>query len=314
MTAEPPGGRPHHGVNLGNLYRKTSPAEFNYTRGWAYFDDGSVYISSHGQSHDQFQQRMNIAARFIQRRSKVKDALEKKNSNQTQLIMIEQDPGSPPDSDFDAFVRYASDGETPVHLPHPLRLINFKLDRTRTFAVSTTFKKTDPKPNPLKHVRFLRNFRGTLVDGVLQYNVRLNNRLKIITDASMKQVGSSAHKTASSISERDQKEVDSGQESVDPLTIFHVRGNQIESDESRQQSRGSEHNTRNPGQDLSEDETTLHQDRQQQTSGARRVKLDPSSQEDDEEPSSVTWSLGSDQLMPTDALAMLRARNQGQSR
>jgi hypothetical protein len=89
LTAEPPGGRPHHGVNLGNFYRKTSPAEFNYTRGWAYFEDGSVYISSHGQSHDQFQQRMNIAARFIQRPSKVKDALEKKNSNQTQLIMIE---------------------------------------------------------------------------------------------------------------------------------------------------------------------------------------------------------------------------------
>jgi hypothetical protein len=57
------GLRESNTVNLGNLY---APSKDKRPPGWAYFEDGSVFILPFGwAAHDAFEARMKIAAHFV---------------------------------------------------------------------------------------------------------------------------------------------------------------------------------------------------------------------------------------------------------
>jgi hypothetical protein len=80
-------GLPKHGVNLGDLYR----ASRQRAQGWAYFEDGSVFVARHHHEHDVFQHTMNIAAQFVLGWSDAKGALISQTSydSETRMIVLE---------------------------------------------------------------------------------------------------------------------------------------------------------------------------------------------------------------------------------
>ena len=82
-------GLPRHRVNLGKLYRATANLEYLQPQGWAYFEDGSVFVARHNYDHCNFQGIMNLAAYFVRDPSDAKAALDRKDHHQMQMIMVE---------------------------------------------------------------------------------------------------------------------------------------------------------------------------------------------------------------------------------
>jgi hypothetical protein len=76
---------PSH-VNLGNLY---VPIKDKRPPGWAYFDDGSVFILPYGWfSHDAFEARMKIAAHFVNGPTPKMQEKKQKNNLWKRFIII----------------------------------------------------------------------------------------------------------------------------------------------------------------------------------------------------------------------------------
>jgi hypothetical protein len=76
----------NNGVNLGDLY--TNPKR-RRPYGWAYFEDGSIFILRAGWlSHDKFEERMRIVARFLHDPWPRLKALQEQNAMEKRLILI----------------------------------------------------------------------------------------------------------------------------------------------------------------------------------------------------------------------------------
>ncbi|KZM19905.1 uncharacterized protein EKO05_0004287 [Ascochyta rabiei] len=186
-------GSPQHGVNLGSLYRATFEAEYLQPRGWAYFEDGSIFVARHFYDHDEFQQLMNIAAYFVRSPSDAKAGLASRRTKhgQAQLVLIEKAFWPLQEARrtrwFHAYARYAQTGETLLAPDQPFHPICLHLDPTRGFpdsvdmderAVPMLAAEEDLRRNP-PLLASLQTFRGTLNEGTLQPNVRPDNGLRL---------------------------------------------------------------------------------------------------------------------------------------
>ena len=79
----------NNAVNLGDLYTPHKEAS-RPPGGWAYFEDGSVFVVPYGFSHDVLEKRMNLAARFVNSPSPKIQATRQKDPQQKRLIVIRQ--------------------------------------------------------------------------------------------------------------------------------------------------------------------------------------------------------------------------------
>lgn len=84
------------GLNLGNLYTRTQNAQLLEPRGWAYFEDGSVFFPRERYDHNGLQHLMRIVDPFVRGPPEVRLLLEaKRNFNEkmddqnTQMILLE---------------------------------------------------------------------------------------------------------------------------------------------------------------------------------------------------------------------------------
>lgn len=83
-------GFPSHGVNLGDLYKGAHKNDsWRQPMGWAYFEDGSIFVARSSYDHDDFQRAMNIFAPFVRNPSDANRAPKSKDRHQRQLILIE---------------------------------------------------------------------------------------------------------------------------------------------------------------------------------------------------------------------------------
>lgn len=77
----------YNSVNLGGLYARSKR---KYPTGYAYFEDGSVFI--HPQlwlPHDALEARMKIAAHFVNGPTPKMQAIRKQDPHRTRFIIIE---------------------------------------------------------------------------------------------------------------------------------------------------------------------------------------------------------------------------------
>lgn len=78
--------RPHNSVNLGSLY---APSRSKEPPGWAYFDDGSVFILPFGWfPHHAFEAQMKIAAHFVSEPTPKMQEIGQRNPHQRRYIVI----------------------------------------------------------------------------------------------------------------------------------------------------------------------------------------------------------------------------------
>jgi hypothetical protein len=73
-------------VNLGTLYARS---KFKYPTGWAYFEDGSVFILPFAWlPHDAFEARMKIAAHFVSGPTPKMQEIRRENPHRKRFIII----------------------------------------------------------------------------------------------------------------------------------------------------------------------------------------------------------------------------------
>ena len=73
-------------LNLGNLY---ADAKHRRPPGWAYFDDGSIFITPSGWlPHHILEERMQIAAHFVNQPSPKLQAIRQQDPHKKRLILI----------------------------------------------------------------------------------------------------------------------------------------------------------------------------------------------------------------------------------
>ncbi|KAF9699189.1 hypothetical protein EKO04_002986 [Ascochyta lentis] len=325
-------GSPQHGVNLGNLYRTTFEAEYLQPRGWAYFEDGSIFVARHFYDHHKFQQLMNIAAHFVRDPSDAKAVLASKRTShgQKQLVLMEKAFWPLQEAQrtrlFHAYARYAQTGETLLAPSQPFHPICLHLDPTRTFPVSID---VDGRAIPLLAAEEeltrnppllagLQTFRGTLNGGVLQPNVRPSNRLRFVVNLQqperMSQASRRKHigdylgwvydKIQNVEHERPSVEIASGEEEAkrsEDLLRWKEKASHLEQELAKRNLR-IKLPPRNPR--------------------LRVRKFPVASEEMDSSPQWQTKAyhdspfdlLEQDDILPTDALEMLRNRSRGQER
>ncbi|KAH7406147.1 hypothetical protein DE146DRAFT_435225 [Phaeosphaeria sp. MPI-PUGE-AT-0046c] len=168
-------------VNLGNLYQ-VAPLTTGDSC-WAYFDDGSLFIVPRGgyPNHENLEVRMKIAAHL---RTYPGDRLHSRTMRhegpQRKRFVIAGRSGiSTPRKAMLVSMRSASDGERIITPGRPFMRCELTLNRTGTFSPHVNISNEDK--NIVFHAHLLREamrtFRGTLIDGILQPNVRLRNGL-----------------------------------------------------------------------------------------------------------------------------------------
>lgn len=90
----PPGAGPSFGltrpqynsVNLGSLYARS---KHKFPTGWAYFEDGSVFILPFAWfPHDTFEARMKIAAQFVSGPTPKMQEIRRENPHMKRFIII----------------------------------------------------------------------------------------------------------------------------------------------------------------------------------------------------------------------------------
>lgn len=82
-------GNLSHGVNLGNLFEPTHKSDYGQPLGWAYLEDGSIFVPRWSYSFHELQQVMRIVACFARNPSDGESTLKKKDNRQTQMILLE---------------------------------------------------------------------------------------------------------------------------------------------------------------------------------------------------------------------------------
>ncbi|KAF1947350.1 hypothetical protein EJ02DRAFT_365678 [Clathrospora elynae] len=164
-------------VNLGNLYAHTKNRK---PPGWAYFDDGSVFIAPYGWfPHDVFERRMKIAARFVSDPTPKLQETRRENPHKKRFIIINKNGKELFENTFHILARNAQDGQRVQVTDPPFQAVALSLDPTGNHPVSARFQDAPQLKyeHRVRSTEALETFRGTLVDGVLQPNVRLGNGL-----------------------------------------------------------------------------------------------------------------------------------------
>jgi hypothetical protein len=125
--------------------------------------------------------------------------------------------------------RNAQDGERITAVDHPFQNVVLSLDDTGRFPVSATFE-TAPPLLPHRRMDFseaMESFRGTLIAGVLQANVRLGNGLQLLTDPHLLPRKKTSHKGGRSVcsvrSEVPSPSVTSTADSLDRVAVSAKR-------------------------------------------------------------------------------------------
>lgn len=79
------------GLNLGSLYNRTQPYEYLEPRGWAYFEDGSVFFPRETYNHHELQQVMKILYPYVRNPSDKKRVLQttRNDDRQTRMVLLE---------------------------------------------------------------------------------------------------------------------------------------------------------------------------------------------------------------------------------
>ncbi|KAF2691735.1 hypothetical protein K458DRAFT_381577 [Lentithecium fluviatile CBS 122367] len=184
LYANPPWRPSGTKVNLGNLYT----AQFYQRRtGFGYFEDGSIFINPRGYAeHDAFEAEMKLLLPFVRGPSPKLEQIRQSSDERKRLIVIAQNKVT--GSSHTVYARNAKDGEMIVVGKWPFERIKFATDPTHSRLLLAKF---DRKPKILGYqhrlslVKALATFRGTLVDGVLQPNVRLGNGLTLTTSVKL---------------------------------------------------------------------------------------------------------------------------------
>lgn len=167
-------------VNLGKLYHVT-PLKKG-PPGWAYFDDGSIFIAACGYlSHENLEARMKIAAHLVTHPVVRLHAQSTRHGDilSNRFIVVNKAGKGKPDKVMVVLARNASDGERVFTAGRPFLQFAIILDKTGTCSPLIKFDAQDEKiayEGPLLK-EAMRSFRGTLSDGMLQPNVRLSNGL-----------------------------------------------------------------------------------------------------------------------------------------
>jgi hypothetical protein len=76
---------PHHSVNLGDFYKiRRQPLD-----GWAYLDDGSVFLSPSGWTeHDVLQARLRLAAQYVRDPTPQSQVIRRNDPDRRRLLVI----------------------------------------------------------------------------------------------------------------------------------------------------------------------------------------------------------------------------------
>ncbi|KAF2856984.1 hypothetical protein T440DRAFT_15161 [Plenodomus tracheiphilus IPT5] len=163
------------GPSLSNIIGNTPSGP-----GWAYFEDGSVYISSHPWlSHSLFEARMKLTAPFC-----LQGINNSTDESMNRLIIFTMDnrhTTRPERSHIQA--RHARDGQKVFDEIHKFKKYSLRPGPNGDLLVTPRDKT--PKltlPKKLEVVEALKFFRGTLVEGALQPNTRPRDGLQLTAE------------------------------------------------------------------------------------------------------------------------------------
>ncbi|KAI4956101.1 hypothetical protein J4E91_000311 [Alternaria rosae] len=169
----------HNSVNLGSLYARSKS---KFPTGWAYFEDGSVFILPFAWlPHDAFEARMKIAAQFVSGPTPKMQEMRRESPHRKRFIIINKDTRQLRERTLHILARNAQDEQRVSVADPPFENIELTLDPTESRPISARFNDAPQLryEHRLRNSEALETFRGTLVDGVLQPNVRLGNGLRL---------------------------------------------------------------------------------------------------------------------------------------
>ncbi|CAE7206934.1 hypothetical protein PTTW11_09630 [Pyrenophora teres f. teres] len=172
-------------VNLGSLY---APSRSLTPPGWAYFDDGSVFILPAGWfPHHVFEARMKIAAHFVSEPTPKMQELRQNGQHRKRCIIINKNGREVRENIYRLAARNAQDFQPVSVTDSPFENVELQLDPTGSRPVSARFSDATPfkQKHRARNSEALETFRGTLIDGVLQPNVRLGNGLRLSNNYDM---------------------------------------------------------------------------------------------------------------------------------
>ncbi|KAG9189608.1 hypothetical protein G6011_06476 [Alternaria panax] len=176
----PPLVRPRYNrVNLGTLYARSKS---KYPVGYAYFEDGSIFIlPSCWLPHEAFEARMKIAAQFVSGPTPKMQAIRREDPHRKRFIIINKDARELRENEFRILARNAQDGQRITVVDPPFENVELTLDPAESRPISARFNDAPQLryEHRIRNSEALETFRGTLVDGVLQPNVRLGNGLRL---------------------------------------------------------------------------------------------------------------------------------------
>ncbi|KAF1951721.1 hypothetical protein CC80DRAFT_553091 [Byssothecium circinans] len=162
-------------VNLGNLY---NDPPCKTPLGWAYFEDGSIYVNTKtALSHHHFESEMKVLRPFIHAPSPKMRRIRSLYPEQQRLLVVSK--SIPKSTNLMIIARNFRDGQRIAVENQSFEQIELKCDKTRTRPVSAEIHPGPFIPSKSQRQLVLEaSFRGTLIDGVLQPNVRLGNGIR----------------------------------------------------------------------------------------------------------------------------------------
>ncbi|KAL5427934.1 hypothetical protein PMIN04_001134 [Paraphaeosphaeria minitans] len=179
-AVEPPG----HGVNLGSLYKSYEPVA-----GWGCFEDGSIYVNvkpwGSDMHHASFEAKMRLLEPLVRKPPPRIYKIRSEQPNLSRLIVVDCQPSiklSETKESCTIFVRNAQDGEKLSEERHPFRRCHLTYDLLNLAQSSYKIHRPPmvlPRPVRMSINKAREIFRGTLVGGLLQPSVRLDNSLTL---------------------------------------------------------------------------------------------------------------------------------------
>ncbi|KAH7073413.1 hypothetical protein FB567DRAFT_200016 [Paraphoma chrysanthemicola] len=181
---------PRNHVNLGRLYEHTLVSR-KWPPGWAYFHDGSVFVApAESMDHEAFEHRMRTVEHFVRKPSAALLAIRQKDPSRKRLVVIGQGRLFPGHTSLRLLARNAQDGERSWIAAQRFERVVMTLDETERLPLSAGRKfafRFNMKCRHGQHTQqALQTFRGTLVDGILQPNVKLGNGLLLAPEPFVK--------------------------------------------------------------------------------------------------------------------------------
>ncbi|CAO2657240.1 Nn.00g033660.m01.CDS01 [Neocucurbitaria sp. VM-36] len=177
---------PINSVNLGSLYTRAANQR---PPSWAYFHDGSIFIVPRSWfPHDKLEKHMNLAAQFIDNPTPKIQAIRQEDPRKKRLILISIDDRTCIQDSLQVLARNAYNSQRVTVVDAPFEHVDLQLDNSRRHITSARFKDA-PLLKPKYRFwssKALETFRGTLINGTLQPNVRLGNGLHVSSNPAIK--------------------------------------------------------------------------------------------------------------------------------